>query len=333
MKLCTILAIAAVTQLAGSLNAQTFRRQAAIVGGPMEVGRCTVEIVVDGAAEIAIRGDDATVNNLNGRAPELRRFECTTAVPPNPADFRFRGIDGRGRQDLIRPAGQGQPAVIRIEDRDNGSDRYKFEISWRNGGFAPPPAPGPYSDRDGRDGRDRRDRRFTTDQAVQVCKDAVRQQTSDRYRTGDVTFRETRLDDAPGRNDWVIGTLEARRRGIPDQILKFSCSVNFETGQVRSAQVDPVYSEGDRGGDRGRPGMNPVAVRNCQRAITERVRRDGYDRISFGDMRVDDRPGRNDWIMGDFQAAGRYGPETLHYSCLVENRDGDVKSIDVTTRR
>lgn len=330
MKIRSILLIAAAAQMAGSLSAQTYRRQAAMVGGPADVGRCTVEIVVDGAAEVAIRGDDATVTNLNGRPPELRRFECTTALPPNPGEFRFRGIDGRGRQTLITPAGQGQPAVVRIEDRDNGSDRYKFEISWRNGGFVPaPPPPSPYSDRD-RDRGDRRDRRFTTEQAVNVCKEAVVSQTSERYRTRDVNFRETRLDDAPGRADWVVGTLEARHRGMPDQILKFSCSVNFETGQVRSAQVDPLYSEG---GDRGRPGLNPVAVRNCQRAITERVRRDGYDRISFGDMRVDDRQGRNDWIMGDFQAVGHYGPETLHYSCQVENRDGDVRSIDVTTRR
>jgi hypothetical protein len=324
-----MLLIVAAAQLATGLSAQTFRQRAAIVGGPPDVGRCTVEIVVDGAAEVAIRGDDATVTNLNGRPPELRRFECSTALPPNPGEFRFRGIDGRGRQTLISPAGQGQPAVVRIEDRDNGSDRYKFEISWRNGGFVPGPPPGPYSDR-GRDG-DRRDRRFTTDQAVNVCKDAVRDQTSERYRTRDVNFRDTRIDDAPGRRDWVIGTLEARRPGMPDQILKFSCSVNFETGEVRSAQVDPLYSEGDRGGYRAP--INPAAIRNCQRAITERVRRDGYDRLSFGDMRVDDRQGRNDWIMGDFQAVGRYGPETLHYSCQVESRDGDVRSIDVTTRR
>jgi hypothetical protein len=31
--------------------------------------------------------------------------------------------------------------------------------------------------------------------------------------------------------------IRRERRGEP---MRFSCSVNFETGQVRSAQVDPV---------------------------------------------------------------------------------------------
>jgi hypothetical protein len=90
---------------------------------------------------------------------------------------------------------------------------------------------------------------------------------------------------------------------MPDQILKFSCSVNFETGQIRSAQIDPLYAEGRQG---GRAGINPAAIQNCQRAVGERMRRDGYSRLEYGDIRMDERDGRSDWLVGDVRAVGQY---------------------------
>ena len=52
----------AVAAVAG---AQTFPRRAAIVGGGSpDRGQCTVEVVVDGAAEVEIRGDTAVLRNL-----------------------------------------------------------------------------------------------------------------------------------------------------------------------------------------------------------------------------------------------------------------------------
>ncbi|HVW83992.1 MAG TPA: hypothetical protein VHB50_04905, partial [Bryobacteraceae bacterium] len=166
-------------------------------------------------------------------------------MPPNPAGFRFQGIDGRGRQTLIRDPRNGGSAVVRIEDPDNGSEGYTFDLIW-NGGGGPytnqyPQRPDFEQDR-GRDGR--YDRRFTADQAVQVCQDEVRRQAAERFRTNDVTFRRTNIDDGPGRNDRVVGTMEVRQPYQPDQILKFSCSVNFENGRVRTAQIEPLYSEG-----------------------------------------------------------------------------------------
>jgi hypothetical protein len=286
--------------LATGAQAQTYRRQASIVGGgDRDRGRCTVEIMVDGAAEVAFRGNEATVTNLKGQTPELRRFECTSPMPPNPAELRFNGISGRGRQQMVG----GAAPVVRVEDPDNGSGRYVFELSWRNG-FG-------------------RDKRFTTEQAVDTCRQAIRRQVADRFRTDDINFRDTRLDDAPGRQDWVIGTLEARHRGGPPEILKFSCSVNFETGQVRSAEAVPV----------ARPEMNPQAAQNCRRAVEERMRGDGFRRIAFGDMGVDDQPGRRDWIVGDVNGEGPRGPQSLRFSCSVDLRSGVVRSVDVNSRR
>ena len=52
-------------------------------------------------------------------------------MPADPAEFRFEGIDGRGRQQLIRdPRNSGGAAVVRIEDRDGGSEGYTFDLIW-----------------------------------------------------------------------------------------------------------------------------------------------------------------------------------------------------------
>jgi len=141
------LAIIGLTAIAGCLWAQSFPRRAAIVGGGGP-DRCTIEVVVDGSAEIEVRGDSAILRNLAGRPPEWRRFDCTAPMPLNPPGFRFSGVDGRGRQTLVRDPRGGGAAVIRIDDPDGGADKYKFDLFW--GGA---PERGRFEDRD----RGRRD--------------------------------------------------------------------------------------------------------------------------------------------------------------------------------
>lgn len=212
-------------------------------GGGPDYGKCTVEVVVDGAAEVEIRGDNAILRNLKGAPPEWRRFVCTAPLPPNPANFRFTGVDGRGRQELVQdPRNSRGVAVVRIDDPDNGREGYTFDIQWggRDGGYREGDrrdGPPMYSDRD----RDRRmDRRFTVDQAIGVCQDTVRAQAADRYRARDIEFRRTAIDDQPGRNDWVIGSFVVRRGDDRREFFRFSCSVNFDTGRVRSASIEPM---------------------------------------------------------------------------------------------
>ena len=138
----------------GLLNAQTFERRATFkFGGDPNRGKCTVEVVVDGAVDVEIRGDSAVMRNLSGQPPQWRRFECTGPMPANPANFRFAGVDGRGRQTLTRAPGNGGGAVVRIEDPDNGSEGYTFDITWSGGGGNPPPAQDDRSRRDDRDNR------------------------------------------------------------------------------------------------------------------------------------------------------------------------------------
>src|SRR5258708_24109757 len=119
---------------AASISAQTQR--ATLTGrGAADRGACTIEVIVDGAAEIDIRGDTATLRNLSGQPPQWRRFECTAPLPANPVDFRFHGIDGRGRQELIRDPRNGGVAVVRISDPPGGADGYTFEVTWGGGGY------------------------------------------------------------------------------------------------------------------------------------------------------------------------------------------------------
>jgi hypothetical protein len=58
-------------------------------------------------------------------------------MPPQPANFRFQGIDGRGRQTLLAdPISNRGTAVVRIEDPKGGRERYTFDLLWNgNGGY------------------------------------------------------------------------------------------------------------------------------------------------------------------------------------------------------
>jgi hypothetical protein len=109
-------------------------RRASMRGGGGDTGKCTIEVVVDGVADVEIRGDLARLRTVSGQPAQWRRFECNAVLPGNPGDFRFRGIDGRGRQDLLRdPRSNGGVAVIRIEDPKSGSEGYTFDIEWSGG--------------------------------------------------------------------------------------------------------------------------------------------------------------------------------------------------------
>jgi len=246
-------------------------------GGSPDRGKCTVEVVVDGAAQVEIRGTSATLRTLSGQPAQWRRFECTGAMPANPANFRFSGVDGRGSQALVRAPGNGGGAVVQIEDKEGGSEEYTFDITWGAGGFGPDtrgPVPydqrGPavqpgYQEREGRPGGDPRDDRnpgryrsddqyrpnyrdsdyyrryghgFGVDEAVRICQQAVLTQASQRFHTSDIHFHHTGIDDNPGRQDWVTGSIDVHR-GQREQRFSFSCSVNFDSGRVRSADLDP----------------------------------------------------------------------------------------------
>jgi hypothetical protein len=228
--------IAAFVAIAATASAQSFERNAQMrPGGDPRAGKCTIEVVVDGAAEVEVRGDHAILRNLDGQPPQWRRFECTEPLPRNPASFRFAGVDGRGRQELAGDPRNGGVAVVRIEDKPSGAGAYTFDLFW-TGGFEGRDDHDRDRDRD----RDRR-RRMSADEAIKICQDTIRQQANERFRTRDVEFPRVALDNSPGRGEWVVGTMNVRRdRRDRDEPYRFSCSIDFESGQLRSAQIEPM---------------------------------------------------------------------------------------------
>jgi hypothetical protein len=273
---------------------------------------------VDGIAEVEIRGDRGIIRNIAGQPAQWRRFQCSAPLPRDPVEFRFQGIDGRGRQELVRDPRNGGAAVVRIEDPKSGSEGYTFDLIWGRGEIRPP-------DRI----PDRVPRRFTVEQAISVCQDWVRGQ--ERFRGRRVEFINTRIDDNPGRNDWVLGLIQTYRGPVADERLRFSCSVNFDTGVVRSAQVDPSEER--------RPSRRftvEQAVGVCQ----DSIRRQAEDRfrgrrVEFVNTRIDDNPGRNDWVIGmiDVFRGRDYSEGRYRFSCSVNFETGVVRTADIDPRR
>ena len=219
--LLTITGVAAL-----SASAQTIERRADITGGgDRDRGKCTIEVVVDVAADVEIRGDHALLRNLRGQPATWRRFVCNAPMPLNPAGFRFAGVDGRGSQTLIRNPERGGPAVIHIEDPRGGSEGYTFDIFWQMGGPPPSAEVAPPDRRFDEHDRDRDADRFYREredfyhgdwrarlfQRVRQDLDYVSRYSfrgDDRYRL-DRTYRE--LDDL--QRDYATGRWDRRALG------------------------------------------------------------------------------------------------------------------------
>lgn len=115
-------------------SAQQRMRRASITGDRGDNGKCTIEVDVDDAAEVEIWGDQGRLITVSGQPSEWRRFQCSEPLPRDPGDFRFRGIDGRGRVNLLRdPRNNRGVAVVRIDDTKGGREGYTFDLEWRGG--------------------------------------------------------------------------------------------------------------------------------------------------------------------------------------------------------
>jgi hypothetical protein len=122
------IAIAAMAAV-GTLGAQDMQRRAMIGHGPGGGEGCSITVLVDGIADVEIRGDNATLRNVSGQAPQFREFECSRPIPPN-ADVRFTAEFGRGRQEMVRQGREGGAVVVHIEDSENGFGEYRFRLTW-----------------------------------------------------------------------------------------------------------------------------------------------------------------------------------------------------------
>ncbi len=229
----TFLSVAILVLLVQPAHANTVSRQATITGGGGRGGKCTIEVDVDDGAEVEISGDTGLLRTLSGQPATWRRFRCNAPLPRNPVDFRFVGIDGRGSVQLVRdPRGNRGKAVVQIYDPKGGREGYTFDLQWRDsGGGGWPPTPPPPSI----PGHGPGPGGFPMSSVIRICQDSVTDRLNrDGYPY--VTFERTIPDDNPGRNDWVIGTVGGRR-GFETTWFSFSCSVDFQSGRVRTIDV------------------------------------------------------------------------------------------------
>ena len=118
-----------LTMMTGVAFGQTTRaRISGAIGGQ---GKCSVEVRVDGTADVEIAGDQGRVTALSGQDGQWRRLECNQALPLGVADFKFNPQGGRGTQELAAsPNDNRGVAVIRIDDPQGGADNYRFELTW-----------------------------------------------------------------------------------------------------------------------------------------------------------------------------------------------------------
>jgi hypothetical protein len=224
--------------------AQGDSRRAEIRGGGGS-GKCTIEVEVDGVAEVIIDREMGYLRTVEGQRATWRRFVCNQPMPSNPNNFRFRGIDGRGRQTLIRTPQQNRGrAVVQLEDAKGGRHGYTFDVEW-DGGFDGGSGGGRYGDGPRRDrDRDRdwdddnRNRRGNWDarQVERACVSEVQDRIRRDYNLSSPRIEQVRMDDNRGANDSVYGQASARDRNRTIY-FDFDCRVNTNNGSIRNVRV------------------------------------------------------------------------------------------------
>jgi hypothetical protein len=225
--LCAVL-LAMLTQ---SAHANPVPMRATITGSGGN-GRCTVEVSVDGTAEVEVSGDSGLLTTTGGQPALWRRFQCNTPLPSKPADFRFVRINGRGTVRLLQdPRNTGGRAVIHIDDSKGGRASYTFDLQWRalgGGGWnpgQPPPPSGPWPGQG----------ELPTARAIRMCQSSVTDRLNRRgYQW--VNFQQTIPVDNPGRHDWITGTAIGTK-AYGTTWFSYSCSVDLSAGRVHSVDV------------------------------------------------------------------------------------------------
>ena len=256
MKKAIVLLVAAAVSLFSQVPVAEFH--AKITGGNGAGGKCTGEVEVDDVVEIQFFGDTARMQTLGGQAATWKRFDCTAPLPGNPSGFRLRGVDGRGRQTLVRDPADGLGvAVIRIEDPQRGRESYTFDIEWgggsgttstsqqtsSNGGFSNTQAAantGGFGNTTGGFGQTAQTQ--TTGIAdfaysVHACQNAIINRAA-QSGYSNVVLWAANLQDNAGNNDVLSGNATASPAGGGNAIrVQYSCTVNASTGRVVDLQT------------------------------------------------------------------------------------------------
>lgn len=101
-------------------------------------GYCMIRLRVDIETIVHVRGDRVGFETMAGRQSTDEGTECSQPLPSGNglANFKFRGVDGRGEQTLLEApsANNSWTAKIRIRDSRGGDEGYTGRIEWDNRG-------------------------------------------------------------------------------------------------------------------------------------------------------------------------------------------------------
>ena len=97
-------------------------------------GTCRLEAVIDGSVIVAIRGETAIYEVLNGQAEKDSSIGCNGVIPVGPfAEFEIRKSKGRGSLKILEApnAANSFTAKVQIDDPARGADRYVLVVRWK----------------------------------------------------------------------------------------------------------------------------------------------------------------------------------------------------------
>jgi hypothetical protein len=285
-------------------------------------------------------------------------MECTDPLPYSMSDFRFRGIDGRGKVQLAQdPRNNNGMAVIRIDDAQSGSEGYTFDIEWGGasggaptggfptGGIHPPtsgtyprsPATGNTSDRFP---SRRSSRSISAEGAIDLCRTEVRARAQRDHNLRNVDITAAAVDTNAGRPDWVTGTF-SDRGGYPRRTAsgyRFNCAVDYNSGQVRTVEILRADGSAVQPGTYSsstpynQTGYDQAQVfRACQDAVVARTARDGYQNVNFSSIAVDkNRSGR---VAGAISASRGPVNDTFDFGCSMDFATAAVRNLELNRRK
>ncbi len=169
---------------------------------------------------------------------------------------------------------------------------------------------------------------ISTDNAMGMCMNQVRQDASARFGSSAITFPTMNLTRHEGAADHVSGTFVVQG----DQgsgTHTFDCSVDLAGANLRSVRIDSPETANLTGSGNSAISTDSKAMDMCRDAVRTKIFDHGYIETNFKSISIDNTSGRSDMVTG--QAMGdTAGHENLFgFSCQVDRYTGAVGSVNL----
>ena len=187
---------------------------------------------------------------------------------------------------------------------------------------------------------------ISTDRAVQICRNEVRQDASNRFGSPNIEFRSTTVKDRDVVRDQVEGSF-ALRKSEGAEMHTFACSVDAAAANLRWERIDSQNVLDSSAGSANRaaapePEENAAAVsRNetanngaeatdtCRHVVRGKVRDHGYIGADFTSISIDNTPDRGTLVTGKVTGETGGHENLFSFSCDVDRTTGAVRSLEL----